>query len=136
MARKWWTLLLVCVGSFMLLLDVTIVNVALPEIERDLVATLTDLQWVIGAYVLAVASLTLIAGSLGDRLGLRRAFTRVLFGAHFPADVLAGIALGYASAFVAHSFLAATSPEPAYERTAQSTRSESRTGRNELASPS
>jgi membrane-associated phospholipid phosphatase len=56
------------------------------------------------------------------------AFTRVLFGAHFPADVIVGIALGYASARMAHSFL--------YEMTAQSTRSESRTGRNELASPS
>src|SRR5919106_648017 len=56
------------------------------------------------------------------------AFTRVLFGAHFPADVIVGIALGYASARLAHSFL--------YEMTAQSTRSESRTGRNELASPS
>jgi EmrB/QacA subfamily drug resistance transporter len=74
MARKWWTLLVACVGSFMLLLDVTIVNVALPEIERDLDATLTDLQWVIDAYVLALASLTLIAGSLGDRLGRRRVF--------------------------------------------------------------
>jgi hypothetical protein len=74
MARKWWTLLLVCVGTFMLLLDVTIVNVALPDIERDLDATLTDLQWVIDAYVLALASLTLIAGSLADRLGRRRVF--------------------------------------------------------------
>jgi MFS family permease len=69
MARKWWTLLVVCVGSFMLLLDVTIVNVALPEIERDLGATLTDLQWVIDAYVLALAALTLIAGSLGTAWG-------------------------------------------------------------------
>ena len=74
MARKWWTLLVACVGSFMLLLDVTIVNVALPQIERALDASLTDLQWVIDAYVLALASLTLIAGSLGDRLGRRRIF--------------------------------------------------------------
>jgi EmrB/QacA subfamily drug resistance transporter len=91
MARKWWTLLVVCVGSFMLLLDVTIVNVALPEIERDLGATLTDLQWVIDSYVLALASLTLIAGSLGDRLGRRRVFVAGL-GLFTVASLLAGFA--------------------------------------------
>jgi EmrB/QacA subfamily drug resistance transporter len=91
MARKWWTLLLVCVGSFMLLLDVTIVNVALPEIERDLDASLTDLQWVIDAYVLALASLTLIAGSLGDRLGRRLVFVAGL-GLFTLASLLAGFA--------------------------------------------
>jgi EmrB/QacA subfamily drug resistance transporter len=91
MARKWWTLLLVCVGSFMLLLDVTIVNVALPEIERDLGASLTDLQWVIDAYVLALASLTLIAGSLGDRLGRRLVFVAGL-GLFTLASLLAGFA--------------------------------------------
>jgi EmrB/QacA subfamily drug resistance transporter len=91
MARKWWTLLVVCVGSFMLLLDVTIVNVALPEIESDLGASLTDLQWVVDSYVLALASLTLIAGALGDRLGRRRVF---VFGlAVFTvASLLAGFA--------------------------------------------
>jgi EmrB/QacA subfamily drug resistance transporter len=92
MARKWWTLLVVCVGSFMLLLDVTIVNVALPEIERDLDATLTDLQWVIDAYVLALAALTLIAGSLGDRLGRRRVFV-----AGLTLFTLASLVAGFAS---------------------------------------
>ena len=92
MARKWWTLLVVCVGSFMLLLDVTIVNVALPEIERDLDATLTDLQWVIDAYVLALAALTLIAGSLGDRLGRRRVFVGGL-----ALFTLASLVAGFAS---------------------------------------
>jgi EmrB/QacA subfamily drug resistance transporter len=91
MARKWWTLLVVCVGSFMLLLDVTIVNVALPEIESDLGATLTDLQWVVDSYVLALASLTLIAGSLGDRLGRRRVFV-VGLGLFTLASLLAGFA--------------------------------------------
>jgi EmrB/QacA subfamily drug resistance transporter len=92
MARKWWTLLVVCVGSFMLLLDVTIVNVALPEIERDLGATLTDLQWVLDAYVLALASLTLIAGSLGDRLGRRR-----VFAAGLTLFTLASLLCGFAA---------------------------------------
>jgi EmrB/QacA subfamily drug resistance transporter len=93
MARKWWTLLVVCVGSFMLLLDVTIVNVALPQIEADFGATLTDLQWVVDSYVLALASLTLIAGSLGDRLGRRRIFVLGL-GLFTAASLLAGFATG------------------------------------------
>ena len=91
MARKWWTLLVVCVASFMLLLDVTIVNVALPDIERDLDASLTDLQWVIDSYVLALATLTLVAGSLGDRLGRRRVFVAGL-AAFTGASLLAGFA--------------------------------------------
>src|ERR687897_265496 len=56
MARKWWTLITVSIATFMLLLDVTIVNVALPEIERDLGASLTDLQWVVDSYVLALTA--------------------------------------------------------------------------------
>jgi EmrB/QacA subfamily drug resistance transporter len=71
---KWWTLAAVCVATFMLLLDVTIVNVALPEIERDLGATLSDLQWVINAYAVALAAVLLTAGSLADRFGRRRLF--------------------------------------------------------------
>ena len=58
----------------MLLLDVTVVNVALPEIQRDLDSSFDDLQWVIDAYALTLAATLLIAGSLGDRLGRRRVF--------------------------------------------------------------
>jgi EmrB/QacA subfamily drug resistance transporter len=72
--RKWWTLLAVCVATFMLLLDVTVVNVALPYIERDLHSSFTDLQWVVDAYALTLAALLLTAGSLGDRLGRRSIF--------------------------------------------------------------
>src|SRR6266498_2867161 len=89
MARKWWTLLTVSIGTFMLLLDVTIVNVALPEIERDLGASLTDLQWVVDSYVLALAALTLMAGSLADRLGRKLVFTAGLVG-FTTASLLAG----------------------------------------------
>jgi len=64
--RKWWTLLASCIAIFMLLLDVTIVNVALPSIERDLGADFSDLQWVIDAYALTLAGLLLAAGSLAD----------------------------------------------------------------------
>ncbi len=74
MERKWWTLLAVCVATFMLLLDVTIVNVALPSIQRDLNAGLTHLQWVVDAYALMLSALMLTAGSLADRLGRRLLF--------------------------------------------------------------
>jgi len=74
MERKWWTLLAVCVATFMLLVDVTIVNVALPSIQRDLDAGLTNLQWVVDAYALMLSALMLTAGSLADRLGRKRIF--------------------------------------------------------------
>jgi EmrB/QacA subfamily drug resistance transporter len=75
MERKWWTLTVVCVGTFMLLLDITIVNVALPTIARDLKANFSDIQWVIDAYALTLASLLLTAGTLADRLGRRRLYS-------------------------------------------------------------
>jgi MFS family permease len=74
MARKWWTLLAVCLATFMLLLDITIVNVALPDIADDLDTSFSDLQWVIDAYALMLAALLLTAGSLADLLGRRRVF--------------------------------------------------------------
>src|SRR5215208_619474 len=74
MERKWWTLIAVSVATFMLLLDITVVNVALPSIRDDLGASFTDLQWVIDAYALTLAALVLTAGSLADRLGRRRVF--------------------------------------------------------------
>src|SRR6188472_342517 len=71
---KWWTLVAVCTGVFMLLLDITIVNVALPDIQSQLDASLSDLQWVIDAYALSLAALLLTAGSLADLYGRRRVF--------------------------------------------------------------
>jgi EmrB/QacA subfamily drug resistance transporter len=71
---RWWTLGAVCVATFMLLLDITIVNVALPDIQRDLNASFEDLQWVVDAYALTLASFMLTAGSLADRFGRRRLF--------------------------------------------------------------
>jgi EmrB/QacA subfamily drug resistance transporter len=71
---KWWTLVAVCTGVFMLLLDITIVNVALPDIQGELDASLSDLQWVIDAYALSLAALLLTAGSLADLYGRRRVF--------------------------------------------------------------
>jgi EmrB/QacA subfamily drug resistance transporter len=91
MDRKWWTLVAVCTATFMLLLDITVVNVALPAIERDLDADFADLQWVVDAYALTLAALLLTAGSLADRIGRRRIFLvgLVVFTA---ASVLCGLA--------------------------------------------
>jgi EmrB/QacA subfamily drug resistance transporter len=74
MDRKWWTLLAVCTATFMLLLDITIVNVALPAIERSLDASFSDLQWVVDAYALGLATFVLTAGSLADLFGRKRLF--------------------------------------------------------------
>jgi EmrB/QacA subfamily drug resistance transporter len=74
MERKWWTLIGVCIATFMLLLDITIVNVALPSIERALHASFSDLQWVIDAYALALATCVLTAGALADLFGRKRLF--------------------------------------------------------------
>ncbi len=74
MDRKWWTLIAVCVGTFMLLLDVTIVNVALPSIQASLHANFSELQWVVDAYALTLAALLLTTGSLADLFGRRRLF--------------------------------------------------------------
>jgi EmrB/QacA subfamily drug resistance transporter len=71
---KWWTLTAVAVGTFMLLLDITIVNVALPNIQSSLNATFSDLQWVIDAYALTLAALLLTTGSLADLYGRRRLY--------------------------------------------------------------
>jgi len=72
--RKWRALIVVCVAVFMLLLDITVVNVALPPIQRELRTSFTDLQWVIDAYALMLATVMLNAGTLGDLLGRKRVF--------------------------------------------------------------
>jgi EmrB/QacA subfamily drug resistance transporter len=72
--RKWWTLIVVCTAVFMLLLDITVVNVALPDMQRDLDASFSQLQWVVDAYALALATVVLTAGSLSDLLGRRLVF--------------------------------------------------------------
>jgi EmrB/QacA subfamily drug resistance transporter len=95
-ARRWWTLIAVSTATFMLLLDITVVNVALPSIREDLDASFTDLQWVVDAYAVALAALVLTAGSLADRLGRRRVFN-------------AGLAI-----FTAASLLCALAPDATF----------------------
>ena len=73
--RKWWTLAAVALGLFMIMLDNTIVNVALPAIQRDLGAQLSELEWIVAGYALSFAALILTGGKLADLLGRRRIFT-------------------------------------------------------------
>lgn len=88
---KWWTLLAVCGATFMLLVDVTIVQVALPTIQHRLHASFTDLQWIIDAYALTLAVLILAWGSVSDRVGRKRIF---VFGVSLfsIASLLCGLA--------------------------------------------
>jgi EmrB/QacA subfamily drug resistance transporter len=72
--RKWWTLAAVSFGLFMIMLDNTIVNVALPAIERDLHMTIANLEWVVTAYALTFAALLITGGKLGDYYGRRKMF--------------------------------------------------------------
>src|SRR5687768_8370304 len=74
MRTQRWTLVVVCVATAMLMLDIAIVNTALSRIAEDLNAGLSGLQWVVDAYTLALASVVLTAGSLADRFGRRRLF--------------------------------------------------------------
>ena len=75
MDKKWWTLIAVCAGIFMLLLDVTIVVVAQPAIQAGLHASFSDVQWTLDAYALTLAALLLTSGSLADRYGRKRLFS-------------------------------------------------------------
>ncbi|WP_433498668.1 MFS transporter [Sphaerimonospora sp. CA-214678] len=95
-ARSGTALLLtfICIGIFMVYLDSTIVNVALPEIQRDLSTGMTQMQWIIDAYALAVACLLLTAGTLGDIYGRKRIFLGGLVG-FLAASALCALAPGY-----------------------------------------
>ena len=75
--RKWWTLGAMCFALFMIMLDNTVVNVALPSIQRDLGASISGLEWTINGYTLSFAVLLATGGRLGDIFGRRRMF---LFG--------------------------------------------------------
>src|SRR3954454_5613722 len=87
----WWTRVAVCVATFMLLLDITVVNVALPYIERDLGSSFEDLQWVIDAYTLTLAAFLRRAGSAPAGIGRRRVFL-VGLAVFTAASALCGLA--------------------------------------------
>src|SRR5213596_1894143 len=89
-ARR-WTLVATIIGSSLAFVDTTVVNVALPALQADLHATITDVQWVIEAYALFLGALILVGGSMGDQFGRRRVF---LIGVAFftVASVACGVA--------------------------------------------
>ena len=72
--RKWWTLGAMCLSMFMIMLDSTVVNVALPSIQKDLDTTVDQLEWVVNGYTLSFAALLVTGGRLGDIFGSRRIF--------------------------------------------------------------
>src|ERR1700733_11834225 len=72
--KKWWTLMAVAVGLFMIMLDNTVVNVALPSIGRDLNISISALEWIVTAYALVFAALLITGGKLADMFGRRRIF--------------------------------------------------------------
>ena len=88
--NKWWTLAAVCLGTFMLLLDITIVNVALPDIQKALHSSFSDLQWIVDAYALTLAAFLLTAGSLADMYG-RRLLWLIGLAVFTGASVLCGL---------------------------------------------
>ncbi|MGK5692978.1 MFS transporter [Streptomyces sp. URMC 128] len=73
-SARGWTLAVVCIATFMLMLDLTVVNVALPDMRVSLDADFSDLQWVLDSYALTLAAFLLTGGSIADRLGRKRVF--------------------------------------------------------------
>ncbi len=90
--KKWWTLAAVAFGLFMIMLDNTVVNVALPSIQRDLDMKLSELEWIVSGYALTFAALMLIGGKLADAYG-----RRLLFVTGIAVFTLAALACGLAS---------------------------------------
>src|SRR2546421_10925629 len=86
---RWVALILLCMGSLMIVLDTTIVNVALPSIRQDLGFSQTSLAWVVNAYMLTFGGFLLLGGRLGDHFGHRR-----LFIAGITLFTLASLACG------------------------------------------
>src|SRR3954453_4605603 len=89
-SRQRWTLVAVCLGTFMLLLDITVVNVALPDIRKSLNSSFTDLQWVVDAYAFTLATLLLTARPLADPVGRKRVFV-IGLGLFVLASLLCGL---------------------------------------------
>lgn len=88
---RWWTLAMATSATFMLILDVTVVNIALPQLRASLGASFTDMQWVLDAYTITLAAFLLTGGSLADRLGRKR-----LFAVGLVIFTLASLAAGSA----------------------------------------
>src|SRR5213080_5261163 len=89
---RWLSLVILCTGFLLIVVDMTIVNVALPSIQSDLGFSASGLAWVVNAYLIAFGGLLLLAGRLGDLVGRKRVFTigLVVFTA---ASVLCGLSI-------------------------------------------
>src|SRR5438128_10004849 len=100
--RKWWTLVAVAVGLFMIMLDNTVVNVALPSIQKDLGIGISELEWVVNAYALTFGVLLLTGGKLADLLGRRAIFIAGLV-VFTGASLWCGLASGSTSLIAART---------------------------------
>ena len=89
--KRWLALYVLCVGMLMIVLDATIVNVALPSIQDDLGFSQSDLAWVVNAYLIAFGGLLLLAGRIGDLIGRRRIFL-IGLGIFTAASLLCAVA--------------------------------------------
>ena len=101
--NPWIVLVLICLAQFMVVLDATIVNVALPSIQHGLGFAPADLQWVINAYTLVFGGFLLLGGRAADMLGRRRIFL-VGIAVFTVASLLAGLAWSEASLIAARAF--------------------------------
>src|SRR6185295_946333 len=90
-SKKWWALLVLCLGQLMIVLDTTIVNVALPSIKHDLAFNDVSLAWVVNAYLLTFGGFLLLGGRLGDLYGHKK-----LFLTGITAFTIASLACGLA----------------------------------------
>src|SRR5687767_3435186 len=88
---RWIALVVLCVGMLMIILDATIVNVALPSIQSDLGFSQSNLAWVVNAYLIAFGGLLLLAGRVGDLIGRRRIFL-IGLGVFTAASLLCALA--------------------------------------------
>src|ERR1051325_9559611 len=100
--KKWWTLAAVAIGLFMIMLDNTVVNVALPSIQNDLHISTSELEWVVNAYALTFGVLLLSGGKLADLLG-RRAIFVVGLVIFTGASLWCGLAGGASSLIAART---------------------------------
>src|SRR5258705_6138226 len=89
--NRWIALYVLCVGMLMIVLDATVVNVALPSIQKDLGFSQSSLAWVVNAYLIAFGGLLLLAGRLGDLIG-RKSIFLVGMGVFTVASLLCGLA--------------------------------------------
>src|SRR5581483_6046609 len=106
---RWWTLGIVALGTFMLMLDLSVVSIALPQIHASLHSSFSDLQWVIDAYALTLAVFLVAAGSFADRIGRKKLFQfgLAVFTAASLACGLAGDAVALSSFRAVQGFGAA-----------------------------